>query len=269
MHFRLTHWGRVTHICVGKLIIIGSDNDLSPDRRQAIIWANAALLLSIGSLRTYFSENLIKMQQFSLTKIHVKMSSAKWRPSCFGLNVLRCCLCPILWGWFWRTSLCTIQATKNVFTIFGGLLKIRVNFKLLHRWHMDICMSFFCGLHTIMLEIDFKQNESIMENFYILWRQKILVAQRTTWVDFQVARTIYGSPQATCYFTHCIIGSDNGLSPGRHQAIIWTSAGILLIWPLGTNFNEILIAIHTSLFNKMHLNMSSGKWRAFCLGLVC
>ena len=33
----LTHWGRVTHICVGKRIIIGSDNGLSPDRRQAII----------------------------------------------------------------------------------------------------------------------------------------------------------------------------------------------------------------------------------------
>ena len=33
----LTHWGRVTHICVGELPIIGSDNDLSPERRQAII----------------------------------------------------------------------------------------------------------------------------------------------------------------------------------------------------------------------------------------
>ena len=27
-----------------------------------------------------------------------------------------------------------------------------------------------------------------------------------------------------------IIGSDNGLMPGRHQAIIWTNAGILLIF---------------------------------------
>ena len=30
------------------------------------------------------------------------------------------------------------------------------------------------------------------------------------------------------------IGSDNGLSPGRRQAIIRTNAGILLIRPLGT-----------------------------------
>ena len=35
-----------------------------------------------------------------------------------------------------------------------------------------------------------------------------------------------------------IIGSNNGLSPVRRQAIIWTNAGILLIGPLGTNFYE-------------------------------
>ena len=41
----LTHWGRVTHICVGNQTITGSDNGLSPDRRQAIIWTNARMLL--------------------------------------------------------------------------------------------------------------------------------------------------------------------------------------------------------------------------------
>ena len=41
------------------------------------------------------------------------------------------------------------------------------------------------------------------------------------------------------------IGSDNGLLPIRHQAIIWTNAGILLIGRLGTNLSEILIEIHT------------------------
>ena len=49
-----------------------------------------------------------------------------------------------------------------------------------------------------------------------------------------------------------IIGSDNGLSPGWHQAIIWTNAGILSIWPLGTNLIEILIEILTFSFKKMH-----------------
>ena len=41
----LTPWGRVTHICVTKLTAIGSDNGLSPARRQAIIWINAGILL--------------------------------------------------------------------------------------------------------------------------------------------------------------------------------------------------------------------------------
>ena len=41
------------------------------------------------------------------------------------------------------------------------------------------------------------------------------------------------------------IGSDNGLSPERHQAIVPTNAGILLIGPLGTNLSDILIGIQT------------------------
>ena len=49
------YWGRVTYICVSKLTIIGSDNGLSPGRRQAIIWTKAAILL-IGPLETNLSE---------------------------------------------------------------------------------------------------------------------------------------------------------------------------------------------------------------------
>ena len=58
-----------------------------------------------------------------------------------------------------------------------------------------------------------------------------------------------------------IIGSDNGLSPGRRQAIVWNNDGILFIQTLGTNFSEILSEIHTFSFNKMHLKMLSAKWR--------
>ena len=84
----LTHWGRVTHICVGKLTIIGSDNGLSPERRQAIIWTNAGILF-IGPLRTTFSEILIEVLTFSFKKMRLKVSSGKWRPFCLGLNVLK------------------------------------------------------------------------------------------------------------------------------------------------------------------------------------
>ena len=63
------------------------------------------------------------------------------------------------------------------------------------------------------------------------------------------------------------IGSDNGLSPGRRQGIIWTNAAILFFRPLGVIFNKILIEIHIIAFKKIHFEMSSGKWRPFCLGL--
>ena len=59
----LTHWGQLTHIYVGNLTIICSDNGLSPCRCQAIIWI-AAGLLSIGPLRTYFNEIWNKIKQF-------------------------------------------------------------------------------------------------------------------------------------------------------------------------------------------------------------
>ena len=82
-----THWGWVTHICVSKQTIIGSDNGLLPGRRQAIIWTNDGILL-IGHLGTKTNEILIEIHTFSFKEIHLKMSSGKWRPSCLGPDVL-------------------------------------------------------------------------------------------------------------------------------------------------------------------------------------
>ena len=82
----LTHWGRVTHICVGKLSIIGSHNGLSPGRRPSIIWTNAGILL-IGPLGTNFSENWIGFEKFSIKEMYFKMS-AKCRLFGLGLNEL-------------------------------------------------------------------------------------------------------------------------------------------------------------------------------------
>ena len=67
--------------------IIGPDNSLSPDRRQAIIWTNDGILL-IGHLGTNFNEILIGSHTFSFKNIHLKIPSGKWLPICFGLNVL-------------------------------------------------------------------------------------------------------------------------------------------------------------------------------------
>ena len=56
-------------------------------RRQAVIWTNARISL-IRTLGTSVSEILSKIQIFPFNKMHLKMSSAKWRPSCLGLNTL-------------------------------------------------------------------------------------------------------------------------------------------------------------------------------------
>ena len=60
---------------------IGSDIDLSPVQLYAIIWTNSYLLIVNGTTRTKFSVIQIKIQQFSLKKIDLKMLSAKRRPS--------------------------------------------------------------------------------------------------------------------------------------------------------------------------------------------
>ena len=67
----LTRWGRVTHIWVSKLTIIGSDNGLSPGRRRVIFWINAGTL-SIEPLGTHLSEIFIEIYILSFKKMHIK-----------------------------------------------------------------------------------------------------------------------------------------------------------------------------------------------------
>ena len=176
-HFiNLTHWDRVAHICVDKLTIVCSDNGLSPGWCQAIIWANAGILL-IWALGTNFSDILIEIHMSSFQKMPLKMSA-----KCERLHNLD----QVFW--------CHMASSGNKLTHWGQVTHI-------------------------------------------------------------------------CISKLTIIGSDNGLSPDRRQAIIWTNAGLLLIGHLGTNFSEILIQILTFSFKKMHLKVSSAKRRPYCLGL--
>ena len=103
----LTHWGRVTHICVSKLTIICSDNGLSPGRRQAIIWINAGILL-IRTLGTNFSEMLGKIHSFSFKKMHLKMSSAKGRLISFRPQWVKCYVNRLV-EYTLRVVICTLQ----------------------------------------------------------------------------------------------------------------------------------------------------------------
>ena len=88
----LTHWGRVTHIWVGNLTTIVSDNGLSPGRCQALIPTNAGIPL-IEPLATNFNEILIEMHIFSfkenpLQNVVWKLAAILSRPQCVKVVAL-------------------------------------------------------------------------------------------------------------------------------------------------------------------------------------
>ena len=62
------------------------------------------------------------------------------------------------------------------------------------------------------------------------------------------------------------IGSDSGLSPIRRQAIILTNTELLSTGPIGTNCIDIFNTNTKLPFTKMHMKMSSDKWRTFYPG---
>ena len=74
---------------------------------------------------------------------------------------------------------------------------------------------------------------------------------------------------AICVSKLTVICWDNGLSPGRRQAIIWTNAGKLLIRTLATNLSGILSEIRAVSWKKQYLKMSSAKWRHFDPASIC
>ena len=82
------------HLCVNKLTIIGSDDGLWPGRCQAGI-------LLIGPYVRNSSDIEIRIRRISLKKMHLKMSAAKWRPFCLGLNVLIITCNPIMKQQYW------------------------------------------------------------------------------------------------------------------------------------------------------------------------
>ena len=90
-----------------------------------------------------------------------------------------------------------------------------------------------------------------------------------TVIQRQIHRTIRNG--GTCNWSHLTlyasvnlvnIGSGNGLAPVWRQAIAWTSASLLLIGLLGTNFSEIWIGILPFTFKKICLKMSAAKMAA-------
>ena len=82
--FSITVYTHATTFWTFIFVIMGSVSSM--------LLTNAGLLL-IGPLGTNFSEIPIEILTFSFKKMRLKVSSAKRRPFCLGLNVLKaCCL---------------------------------------------------------------------------------------------------------------------------------------------------------------------------------
>ena len=84
----LINWGRVTHICVSKINHHWS-------REWFVAWSapshylNQCWIIVHWNLKNKLQWNLNKICTFTFKKMHLKMSSVKWRPFCLGLNMLR------------------------------------------------------------------------------------------------------------------------------------------------------------------------------------
>ena len=127
------------------------------------------------------------------------------------------------------------------------------------KYQRSASLAFVRGIHRWPANSPHK-TASNTEKVSIWWRHHVL-----SWRLIGII--VGGWATYICVSKLAFIGSDNGLSPGRHQAIIWTNVGISLIRPLGTNFSEIYIEICIFSFKKVHLKMSAAKYRPYCPGL--
>ena len=141
----LTHWGRVTHICVNKLTITGSGNGLSPGRGQAIIWTNAGILL-IGPLETNFSELFIEklnifIQENSFENVVWKMAAILCRPQCVKVSWT-----DMMMSWHWNDfALPAICEGKPPAT--SGLPHTRQYWGALN-FHLNKCLNKLSGFDS-------------------------------------------------------------------------------------------------------------------------
>ena len=163
----------------------------------------------------------------------------------------------VYWTWFpvfYVNIPCVIihEITPRMFTLLGQTDGQNTPIMLTHR---------FLELTAVMWKVQWSH---YFDGCYL----KHLVSNWLEWMPWNLL-THWGRVMHICVVEITIIGSDNGLSPGRRQAIIWTSVEILFIEPLRTNFSEILIEIHTFSFKEIDLKMSSGNRRPFVSASIC
>ena len=129
-HWTSTHWGRMTHICIGNLTII--------DWCQAIIWTNAGILL-IGPLKTNFSEIFAEIITFSkenlFESVVCEMAAILSRPQCF--NKIDCNSVGV---WYSPASCDHLATFKVMYWSLKWLIYTHSNSVLIHKKNCGICI---------------------------------------------------------------------------------------------------------------------------------
>ena len=142
---------------------------------------------------------------------------------------------------------------------------------------MSQCSTLFWNRHSLSIK---KSNNSIKLCYFIKYITSVADDVDMTWSLHILGchkitlrchtKKNFNSLRPSDAYMFCkltIIGSDNGLSPRRHQAIIWTNAGILLIWTLRNKLQRNINRNWDIFIQENHLKMSSGKYQPFCLAL--
>ena len=165
-----------------------------------------------------------------------------------------------------------MRITKSIFSVllFSALWKRTLAVHVFNiTFIFDRCRRSSAAVAPVKYERDSNNPERYFTRSKILLMEKLTNGALVTPTLDSRHLTHWGRVTHICVCKLTNIDSYNGLSPERRQAIIWTNVGILLIEPLGTNFSEFLIGIHIFSFKKMHLKMSSGKWRTFVSASMC
>ena len=148
-----------------------------------------------------------KYKKNSFKNVHLKMSSAKWRTFCAG-------------GRWINTTHCQYSSFQAYPTFLDIVIIYNIKFLVFFRQASGSPLEIFTTID--------KPLPLPMMTAFVIWQYQFPI--------WQLQLTHWDRVTHICVSKLTSIGSDNGLLPGRRQAIIWTNAGILLIGPLGTNF---------------------------------
>ena len=127
-----------------------------------------------------------------------------------------------------------------------------------------------CQKRLTLVKCELRDQHLILDMDTQLYTHSSPQSDATFRSDSDGCITHWGRVTHICASQFTINGSDNGLSPGRHQAIIWTNAGILLIWTLRKKLQRNLnrnqyIFIQETAFEKVVWKMAAILSRPQCV----